>query len=60
MKNWELGSISRKIHMENFFAINCRGEGRHRSCGVALMWKADIKVEVRRGSRNFIDYLVSL
>ena len=48
--NWRhLGGLA------NILVIDCNGEGKERSGGIALMWKNSLTVELISSSQNHID-----
>lgn len=58
MKSWELDTIRRKVKMGNCFGMDCKGDGRRRSGGLALLWRNDISIRVSGSSLNYIDAMI--
>ena len=55
LKHYEMDRIRMKIHFKNMIAVDCAGEGRKRSGGLALLWKDEWDVEVLSFSLHHID-----
>lgn len=50
--------VKRKLQFNNMVAVNCEGEGRRRSGGLALLWQDPILIQLRSFSINHIDVQV--
>lgn len=42
-REWE--RVKRKVNLKNFICVDCEGEGRHRSGGLAMFWSDDVRVD---------------
>lgn len=51
-------AVKKKIKMEHMIVVDCVGEGRKRSGGLALLWQHDLQTQVVSFSPNHIDVFV--
>ncbi|KAL2899733.1 UDP-N-acetylmuramate--L-alanine ligase [Bienertia sinuspersici] len=58
LKAGEMEKLKEKLKFEGILAVNCMGEGRQRSGGLALLWKMCMNVQVKSFSTNHIDVWV--
>ncbi|XP_021726600.1 uncharacterized protein LOC110693734 [Chenopodium quinoa] len=58
LKAFEMEKIKQKIKFHSCFVVECDGEGRKRSGGLALLWQSTIDVVVSSYSLNHVDALV--
>ena len=58
LKGHEWESIKRKLNFPNFLCVDCRGEGRRRSGGLAMFWGAEINMTLLSCSLYYMDFRV--
>lgn len=52
LKGGEWESIKRKINLYNFHSVDCEGEGRRRSGGLAMFWSDSIDPSLQSSFHN--------
>ncbi|XP_052110189.1 uncharacterized protein LOC127741523 [Arachis duranensis] len=57
-KTNEINTVRRRGGLENVIGVDCRGEGRNRSGGPAVIWGKELTVEIKSMSLNHIDMVV--
>ncbi|KAL2939383.1 LINE-1 retrotransposable element ORF2 protein [Bienertia sinuspersici] len=55
LKHHEMGRVREKLLLKNLLVVECTGEERKRSGGLALLWKHDIDITIPSFSMNHID-----
>ena len=58
LKGREWNTIKRKLNFPNFLGVDCSGEGRHRSGGLAMFWGDEINLTLLSCSLNHMDFRV--
>jgi len=51
----EMVSICRRLGLSNKLCVDCTGEGRNRSGGLAMLWKDQLELTLKSWSSNHID-----
>ncbi|KAL2926785.1 hypothetical protein RDABS01_028375, partial [Bienertia sinuspersici] len=58
LKQVEWNHIKAKFKLTNVVAVDCRGEGRRRSGGLAILWGSNMEITVRSFSIHHIDVII--
>ncbi|XP_057760299.1 uncharacterized protein LOC130980656 [Arachis stenosperma] len=58
-KTDEISRLRRRGGLDNIIGVDCRGEGRSRAGGLAVLWGNDLIVEISSMSENHIDMVIS-